>query len=187
MIRDGYLTFTGTSNGASGGISSGLYTDLPTTGTQIASNVIDIGVTSGIPATAVNGGGARDLGVGDKPSMKLSIICETAFNNSATLQLELSGAPDAGSNTPGSYTVMWESQVIANAALIAGVELANIDLPRVVPGQALPRYFNLTFITGTGTNSTGKINAGIVIDREDQIIGTTGAMSGYPAGIYVAN
>ncbi len=189
MIRDGLLTFTGTSNGASGGITSGAQTDLPTTGTQVASNVVDLGM-AGLPASISGGGGggARDIAVGDDPMLKLSVICEVAFNNSATLQLILQGAIDNGSGAPSSsWTTMWSSAVIANAALIAGVDLANIDVPRPVPGQALPRFLRLEFVTATGTNSTGLINAAIVIDRMDQVIGTGGAMSGYPAGITVAN
>ena len=71
MILDNLLTFTGTSNGATGGITAGAQTDLPTTGTQAASNIIDLGVTSGVPSSA-NGGGARYIGVGDDPAMKLS-------------------------------------------------------------------------------------------------------------------
>ena len=55
MILDGLLTFTGTSNGATGGITAGAQTDAPTTGTQAASNIIDLGV-SGLPSSA-NGGG----------------------------------------------------------------------------------------------------------------------------------
>ena len=42
MILDNLLTFTGTSNGATGGITSGAQTDAPTTGTQAASNIIDL-------------------------------------------------------------------------------------------------------------------------------------------------
>lgn len=185
MIRDGFLTFTGTSNGATGGITNDAYTDKPTTGTQAASNIIDLGLL-GIP-TSANGGGARDIGVGDDPMMKLSVICEAAFNASSTLQLQLQGCVDNGSGGVGAATTMWTSAVIANAQLIAGAELANVDVPRVVPGQALPRFLKLNFITGTGTNSTGLINAGIVIDRFDQIVGTGGALSGYPAGVTVAN
>lgn len=192
MIRDGLLTFTGTSQGASGGITNNLYTDLPTTGTQVASNIVDIGVKNSIPAStgtggAPSGGGARDLAVGDDPMLKLSVICEVAFNSSATYQYTLSGAPDSGTGTEGSYTIMYTSPVFANANLIAGVELGVIDIPRVIPGQPLPRFLKLTHITAVGTNSTGIINAAIVGDREDQIIGTTGAMSGYPAGYTVAN
>lgn len=186
MILDGLLTFTGTSNGATGGITSGAQTDSPTTGTQVASNIIDLGVISGIPASAVNGGGARDIGTGDDPSLKLSIICTAALTGGTSLQVDLSGAPDAGSNTPGAYTVMWTSPVIAEASLLAGTQIANIDVPRPVPGQPLPRYLRLRFIS-VGTHGAGAVEGQIVIDRDDQVVGITGAYSGYQAGINVAN
>ena len=54
MILDNLLTFTGTSNGAAGGITAGAQTDLPTTGTQAASNIIDLGGPA-LPGSA-NGG-----------------------------------------------------------------------------------------------------------------------------------
>ncbi|MGI0079115.1 MAG: hypothetical protein ACRECH_05785, partial [Nitrososphaerales archaeon] len=76
MILDGLLTFTGTSNGATGTIANGPQTDAPTTGTQDASNIIDLGLV-GLPPFA-SGGGARDIGVGDSPSLKLSAIVTTA-------------------------------------------------------------------------------------------------------------
>ena len=185
MIRDALLQFCGTGNGASGGITSGQWTDSPTTGTQIASNILDLGVTSGVP-TSANGGGARDLGVGDDPSLKLSAICTVAFTSGTSLQLELDGAPDNGSGAPGAYTVMWTSPAIAEAALIIGAQLANIDVPRAIWEQVLPRFLRLRFIS-VGTHVTGNITGEIVLDRMDQIIGATGAMSGYPAGVTVAN
>ncbi len=185
MILDGLLTFTGTSNGATGGITSGAQTDAPTTGTQAASNIIDLGIVAGIPSYA-NGGGARDIGVGDDPMLKLSCIATVALTGGTSLQLQLQGAPDNGSGAAGSYTTMWTSSAIAEAQLIAGAQLANIDVPRPVPGQPVPRFLKLNFIS-VGTHSTGAVEANIVIDRDDQIIGTTGAQSGYPAGINVAN
>lgn len=184
MILDSLLTFTGTSNGATGGITAGAQTDLPTTGTQAASNIIDLGL-AGIPSYA-NGGGARDIGVGDDPSLKLSAIVVTAITGGTSLQLQLQGAPDNGSGAPGSYTTMWTSAAIAEASLVAGAQLANIDVPRVVFGQALPRFLKLNFIS-VGTHSAGAIECQIVLDRDDQIMGTGGAYSGYPAGLTVAN
>jgi hypothetical protein len=185
MILDNYLTFTGTSNGATGGITAGANTDLPTTGTQAASNIIDLGVTSGVPSSA-NGGGARDIGTGDDPALKLSVIVATALTGGTSLQLQLQGAPDNGSGAAGSYTTMWTSAVVVEASLVAGVQLANIDVPRPVLGQAMPRFLKLNFIS-VGTHSAGAVEANIVIDRDDQVVGTTGAYSGYPAGINVAN
>ncbi len=185
MILDNLLTFTGTSNGTSGGITSGAQTDSPTTGTQDATNIIDLGVINGIP-TSAQGGGARDIGTGDDPSLKLSVIATAAFASGTSLQLELQGAPDNGSGAPGAYTVMWISPAILEAALVAGVQLANIDVPRPVLGQPMPRYLKLTFIT-VGTHTAGSVEAQIVIDRDDQVVGITGAYSGYPAGLNVAN
>lgn len=185
MILDGLLTFTGTSQGATGGITSGPQTDLPTTGTQDASNVIDLGL-AGIP-TSANGGGARDIGAGDDPALKLSVVVTAAMVGGTNLSLQLAGAPDNGSGAPGSYTVMWQSPaVVLTAAMIAGAQLANIDVPRPIWEQVLPRFLKLTFVT-TGTYTAGGIEGQIVLDREDQIIGTTGARSGYPAGINIAN
>ena len=184
MILDGLLTFSGTSNGASGGITAGAQTDSPTTGTQAASNIIDLGV-AGLP-TSANGGGARDIAVGDDPMLKLSAICPVAFTGGTSLQLQLQGAPDNGSGAPGTYTTMWTSPAYAEATIIAGAQLANIDVPRPVAGQALPRFLKLNYIS-VGTHSAGTIEAQIVIDRFDQIVGTSGALSGYQAGITIAN
>lgn len=186
MILDNLLTFTGTSNGATGGIQSGPQTDLPTTGTQDSSNIIDLGVINGLP-TYARGGGARDIAVGDDPMLKLSAIVATAFNNLTSLQIQLQGAPDNGSGAPGSWTVMWSSPAVVLASLTQGAQLANVDVPRPIVGQPVPRFLKLTFV-GVGTaNSTGTVEAQIVIDRDDQIVGTTGLYSGYPAGINVAN
>lgn len=187
MILDGLLTFTGTSNGATGGITSGPQTDAPTTGTQVASNIIDLGVTSGVPSSAA-GGGARDIGVGDDPMLKLSAICTTAFAGGTSLQLQLQGAPDNGSGAPSaSWTTMWTSPAILLAFLVLGAQLSNVDVPRVVFGQPIPRFLRLNFISvGTFTGG-GSVEANIVTDRDDQIMGTTGAQSGYPAGVTVAN
>lgn len=189
MILDGLLTFTGSSNGASGGIVSGPQTDSPTTGTQNASNVIDLGVRSGVPASISGGGGggARDIGVGDDPSLKLSAIVTTAFASGTSLALILAGAPDNGSGAEGTYTTMWQSPAaVVEASLVAGAQLANIDVPRMIAGQPLPRFLRLSFVT-VGTHTAGAIEAQIVIDRDDQILGTGGAYSGYQAGVTVAN
>lgn len=176
MILDAFLMFS--ASPAAGG-------DLPTTGTQTATNIIDLGVVLGIPSYA-NGGGARDIGTGDDPSLKLLIDVLTTFTGGTSLQLELSGAPDNGSGVAGSYTQMWLSPAYTEANLDAGQQLGNIDVPRPAPGQALPRFLRLRYIT-VGTHSAGAVFASIVIDRDDQVLGTDGQYSGYQAGINVAN
>lgn len=184
MILDNLLTFTGTSNGTSGGITSGPQTDAPTTGTQTSTNIVDLGL-AGIPSSA-NGGGARDIGTGDDPSLKLSIIVTTAFTVGTSLQVNLQGAPDNGSGSPGSWTTMWTGPVVVEASLTQGVQYSNVDVPRPAVGQAMPRFLRLQYVT-VGTHSTGAIEGQIVIDRDDQVVGPTNLYSGYPAGLNVAN
>ena len=188
MIQDNLLLFTGTSNGATATIASSAYADLPTTGTQRSSNIVDLGLIGGIPASAVGGGGARDIGIGDKPALKFVARNLTAWSATATVQLLLEGAPDAGSNTPGTYTQMWASAVIPAATLaVAGIDLANVDMPRLAPLQPLPRYLRLSFVVAVTTNTVGTVQAEIVIDQDNPIISATGYPSGYQAGITVAN
>jgi len=190
MILDNALMFTGTSNGATGGITfaGGLNADRPTTGTQAASNIVDLGVVAGLPNSAA-GGGARDMGIGDDPALKLLVVCTQALAGGTSIQVQLQGAPDSGSGTPGSYTTMWTGPSVLLAAGVQGAYLANIDVPRTVPGQPVPRYLQLNFISsGTFTwTGTGGIEGTIVLDRWDQIISSAGYSSGYPPGIVIAN
>lgn len=188
MIIDGFFLFTGTSNGASGGITSTANTDAPTTGTQDSSNIVDIGIKSGIPASIVGGGGggARDLGIGDKPALKVLAQVTTAFTGGTSLAVQLQGAPDNGSGAPGTYVVLWASNAIPEANLTVGSDIGNIFFPQPEPGQPLPRFIKMTFVS-VGTHSAGQIEGAVVLDQIQQITSTTGALSGYPAGLNVAN
>jgi len=181
MIRDALLQFA---NGLNGATTS--FTDSPVTGTEVATNIIDLGVNSGVPSSA-NGGGARDIGTGDDPSLELSALVTTAFAGGTSLQLQLQGAVDNGSGAPsGTWTTMWTSPAVVEASLVAGMQLANIVVPRPAAGQALPRFLRLQYIT-VGTHTAGALTAEIILDRDDQVVGTTGVYSGYPAGLTVAN
>jgi hypothetical protein len=195
MIIDGSQLFTGTSNGASGGITASSYADSPTTGTQAASNVIDYGITNGTPAGGATTPANRDMGIGDDPSLKVCVFVTTTFVGATSMQLQLQGAPDNASGVSGTYYTLWTSQVFAEATLLAGAVLANIDFPReyinaltTAAGGPI-RYLKLNFIT-SGTHTGGAVEAFIGLDQEQAIFsGVTGvvARSGYPAGINVAN
>ena len=183
MILDAFLLFTGGAGGIGNADGS---TDSPTTGTQASSNVIDLGLV-GIPASiSGGGGGARDMGIGDDPALKLMVNVSVLFAGGTSLGVILQGAPDSGTGTPGTYTTMYSGPVVTEANLIQGARVANIDVPRPVPGQAMPRFLRLEYIT-VGTHTAGSVEAGIVLDRDDQIVGATGLISGYPAGLNVAN
>jgi hypothetical protein len=159
-----------------------------------STNTLDIGIGLaavinpnglGIPSNA-NGGGARDLGAGDNPALEVMIIAATAFAGGTSLAIALQGAPDNGSGAPGSFTTMATIPTVLTAALDAGQAIGNITVPRPVPGQVLPRFLKLVYTT-VGDFTTGTVTAGIVLDRDDQIVGADGQYSGYPAGVTVAN
>lgn len=192
MIIDGSQLFSGSSNGSTAAITSGQYTDAPTSGTQIASNIIDYGVVSGLP-TSASGGGARDMGIGDNPALKLSAFVTTTFAGGTSLQLQLQGAPDNGSGSAGSYYTLWTGFAIVEAQLLAGAVISNIDFPREMlfagnPGGPI-RFLKLNYISA-GTHTAGLVEAYIALDQEQAIFsGVSGvvARSAYPAGITIAN
>ena len=192
MIMDGLLLFTGTSNGSTR-TNSTTYTDLPTSGTAYSANVIDLGV-SGLPVSAGSsgtgsGGGARDLGIGDDPALKIMAEVVVAMDTLASIQIIVQGTHDNGSGAPYAtdWTTMASGPVVALAQAVAGARLCDIDLPRPAAGQALPRYLRLGYVVVGSANVAGTLEAALVVDRDDQIVGATGLYSGYQAGITVAN
>jgi len=193
MIIDGLLLFSGTSNGSTGGTGSGSYTDLPTSSTTYSANVIDLGI-SGLPVTSGSsgtgtGGGARDIGVGDDPSMKIVVDVTVAFDTLTSMHCILQGTHDNGSGAPYSsdWTTMATGPEVTLANLVAGARIFDQDMPRPVPGQVLPRYLRIGYVVTGSANTGGLVLSALVIDRNDQIIGAAATISGYQAGITVAN
>lgn len=158
-------------------------------GTYTSNNVLDFGLV-GIP-TSANGGGARDMGIGDDPALKLLVQAIVGFTSAGagTLQVSLQGAPDNGSGAPGAFTTWWSSPVYALATLSIGARLMDMDFPRPPDGVAVPRYVRLSYAVAGATFTAGQVESMIVLDREDQMYnGTNNATrGGYPAGINVAN
>lgn len=159
-------------------------------GTQASANTLDYGISSGIP-TSANGGGARDMGVGDDPALKFVVQVGTTFTSAgaATLSVAIQGAPDNGSGAPGAFITWWVSPAYALATLNAGSRLLDMDFPRPPDGIAVPRYVRLLYTVAAATFTAGTISGYVVLDRDDQMYnGTDNAiMGGYPAGINVAN
>lgn len=160
-------------------------------GTYASTNVIDLGVTSGIPSSA-NGGGARDIGIGDDPAMKLLVQVTTAFTSggAGTLTVGIQSAIDNGSGAPAAFSASWyTSNTFALATLAQGARLMDMDMPRPPDGIAVPRFLRLSYVIGTATMTAGTIEALLVLDRMDQMYqGTNNAiMGGYTPGITVAN
>lgn len=159
-------------------------------GTQASTNTIDLGINSGIP-TFANGGGARDIGIGDKPAMKFVVLVTTTFTSggAGTLSVGLQGAVDNGSGAPAAFSTWWTSPVYALATLNAGSQLFNMDMPRPPDGIAVPRFLRLLYTVATATMTAGNISSYLVLDRIDQMYNSTdnSTIGGYPAGITVAN
>jgi len=178
--------FTGTSNGTTGGITSGPNTDSPTTGTQNSTNTIDLHM-AGIPVLA-NNQGARDIGIGDDPAMKLVVWVTTTFTGGTSLQVGLQGAQDNGSGAPGAFTTWWTGAAVVEASLVAGTRLYDMDMPRPPPGIAVPRFLRMSYVSA-GTHGAGALEACIVLDRVDQMYQGTAnqTLGGYPPGVVIAN
>jgi hypothetical protein len=179
MILDGLLQFSSADNLAIA------------VGTQASSNVIDLHIASpGIP-TLANLQGARDIGIGDDPALKLLVQVGTAFTSggAGTLAVALQGATDNGSGAPNAFSTWYTSPTYALATLVAGARLLDMDMPRPPAGIAIPRFLRLLYTVGGATMTAGTVNAYIVIDRHDQPYSSTGnaTLGGYPAGINVAN
>lgn len=181
MILDAYLMFD--PPGAPANLAQ-------VAGTYTSGNTIDLGITSGVP-TSANGGGARDIGIGDDPAMKLLVMVTTSFTSAGagTLAVSLQGAVDNGSGAPAAFSTWWTSPVYALATLNAGSQLMNMDMPRPPDGIAIPRYIRMSYAVATATMTAGAVVSGLVLDRFDQVYkGTDNSIiGGYPAGITVAN
>lgn len=176
MILDAYLEFDPA--GTSVAIAAG---------TQASANVIDLHGAGLIPVLA-NGQGARDMGIGDDPALKFVVQVDTAFASAAstgTISASIQGAPDNGAGAPGTYTTYLTGPALVIPA--AGARLLQVDMPRPPDGIAFPRFLRLLYTVAVQTMTAGKVNAHLVLDRDDQAQLKSATLSGYPAGINVAN
>lgn len=177
MILDNYASFSQAQNLAQ------------VVGTYDSSNIIDLGGPA-LPVLA-NGQGARDMGIGDDPALK--IMCEviTSFTSggAGTLSVTLQGATDNGAGAPAAFSTWWVSPVYALATLNQGSRLFNMDMPRPPDGIAIPRFLKMVYTIAGATMTAGQISSFIVLDRDDQPYSGTdnSILGGYPAGINIAN
>ena len=142
---------------------------------------------AGIPVLGANVG-ARDIGIGDDPALKLNIQVTVAFGGGTSLITNLQGAPDNGSGAAGSFTTFLTGATVLEANLTPGQQLLPVDVPRPPQGSYIPRFLQLQYVT-SGTHTSGKLFGGIVLDRIDQpwLATNNNVLSGYPAGIVINN
>ena len=159
-------------------------------GSYNSTNILDLGGPA-IPALA-SGQGARDIGIGDDPTMKLLVQVTTTFTSggAGTLAVNFQGNTDNGSGAPtATWTTWYTSPTYALATLVAGARLYDMDMPRPPDGIAIPRFVRMSYIIGGATMTAGNLSAFIVLDRMDQSYQSTNnaIMGGYPPGIVIAN
>jgi hypothetical protein len=159
------------------------------TSTIVSSNSLDLHM-AGIPVLA-NLQGARDIGIGDDPAMKILVQITTTVTSAgaATLQVKFQGATDNGLGAANAFSDWWVSPAYALATLVQGARLMDIDMPRPPAGIAIPRFLQLSYVIGGATTTAGNVSAFIVLDRHDQAYSSTvnSTLGGYPAGITIAN
>lgn len=170
MILDGLLVFD--PNPTSVAIAAG---------TQASTNVIPLAATGQIPVLA-NLQGARDMGIGDNPALKINVQVVVAFTSggAGTMSVAFQGAPDNGSGAPGTFTTYYVSPVYALATLaVIGARLMDMDIPRPPAGVGMPAFYRLLYTVATATMTAGSVFSAIVLDRQDYI--------NYPAGLTISN
>ncbi len=168
MIMDSLLLFDGSVNDQ--GTLVGTSVNSGTTfsvGSTDSANIIDVSQI----ASSKSGLG-RDIGIGG-PDLKIEIEVMSAFasDGNATMQIELQTAPDSGSGTPGSWSVINMTPAIPVANLTVG----QINYLDIVPG--VQKFLKLTYVVGSANMTQGAIVAGIVLDREN-----LGPNLAYPSG-----
>ena len=148
-------------------------------GTQASTNVISLRAAGQIPVLA-NLQGARDMGIGDNPAIKISVNVVVSFasaGSTGTISVSFQGAPDNGSGAPGAFTTYYTTPAYVIPAV--GASLMDMDVPRPPAGVGMPAYYRLLYTVAVQTMSAGSVASYLVLDRTDYIA--------YPAGLVVAN
>jgi len=207
MILDGQLMFTG----GPGGIGSTVpgttlrIADLVTANGATSNNIIDLAigqtnVAGGLPLSTSTPSVQpfRDLGIGDDPAMKILVqaIAQTGQQwapGTATIAVNLQGAPDSGTGTTGAFATYYSSPAVLGSTINTngGARLMDMDMPRPPAGLPEPRFLQLTYTVGSGpfTGVNNLLVATLVLDRADQVYNASNNVvwGGYAPGVVVAN
>ncbi len=170
MIMDGLLLFDGAVS-AAGAVTPTPYSAWTVgagVGDQPSANVIDVSQL----ASSASGLG-RDVGIGGDPALELYVGIATTFStgSSPTLQVRFQTAPDS-SGSPGSWTDLAMTPVLAASGLTAGTELLRIKIP-----AGVQKYMRILYTVGTAAFTAGAVIAAIVLDRS-----ALGPLFGYKSG-----
>ena len=104
--------------------------------TQNSANVLDLHIINGGLPVLANLSGARDIGIGDDPALKLLVQVTVAATTGTSMTVSLEGATDNGSGAANAYSVWWVSPAYTTAQLVAGARRRHIlcDLAHALVG-----------------------------------------------------
>ena len=144
----------------------------PSTGTYDTAGVgVGQPVTNRIGTATVFG---EDVGGGGPltSAPQLGVWVTTAFTagGAGTLQVQLQAAIDNGSNQPGTWDTIVESDAFALANLIVSAvnrPLVSYTVPDRYPGQGFPRFYRLNFVVATGPMTAGAVSAALLTGIDD--------------------
>lgn len=125
------------------------------TATAPSTNVIDLGA----PGTPFGAPAAVEQDIGKANEIPLAFICQQAFNNLTSLQVDLQVSSD------NATFVTVASRLYLLAELVVG----SLNFPAEISVGTNKRYLRLNYtVTGTAP-TTGKFFAAIVADRQSNL------------------
>lgn len=146
------------------------------TSSVTSTSIVDItGAGSGNAPSMIGAGGLNtamgvDIGQGDGmaiPYVYMDVVTAFVSAGGALMTVSLQAAPDNGSYSPGTYTTLYTSVAFTAANLSAAQNLIFQVPPRAImgqPGEALPRFYRLSYTVTSSTFSAGAVNAGIMLN-----------------------
>lgn len=124
-----------------------------------------------------------DIGMGDgevRPTLMMTVGTAFTTGNAATLTVQIQAAIDNGSNAPAAYTTIVETGAFSAAQLVAGATLL-IPVPPTTIGEALPRFYRINYVVGTGVFSAGTVTSNILINPPSKLENTLFASNFFAA------
>lgn len=165
------------------------------TATADSTTIIDVtGAGSGTAPAMINGFPATntaigvDYGVGDGMAIPYVVIIVTAVTTvTGSLVITLSAAPDNGSYSPGTYTVIYTSTALTGSTQLYAGSVLYFQLPPTLAamGEALPRFYKLTYTVASGSISI-KTNSFITLNPPSFAGTKAGLLGGQYANNFIA-
>lgn len=161
MWLDNLVQFSASQAITSTAASASIY-DVTGAGSGNASNMI-----GGITSTGANAVIGFDIGAGDGiaiPEVFYNIPTTLVAGGAGTLTIQLQAAPDNGSNVPGTWITVAQTEAFTSQ-LTAGTS-GQFQVPPVPPGfgEAQPRFYRLNYVVATSNYLSGAISANLVLN-----------------------